>query len=158
MPATMQILNSRIIWVFVRYKECSLDAATVWILTLTIENVFIQIDVVNIDGTVECQCDHLWHLTWFNVAWNTSSIGWTETIWQCTLGGVTFWSTVWIQIDGYLWNATRKSKRKTNKIFRNNFYQWFHLIHTDFNSKRIATLTASIFIWFILAIWFIVTE
>lgn len=80
MSATIQVLNSRIVGVFVRYEESTLDAATVWILAITIEDIFIQIDVVNVDGSVEGQCDHLRYLGWLNVARNTGTIGRTEAI------------------------------------------------------------------------------
>lgn len=70
----MQVLNGRIVGVFVRNEECTLDWASVWILTGSVEDIIVQIDVVNIHGTVECQCDHLWHLSWFNVAGNARSV------------------------------------------------------------------------------------
>lgn len=74
MTLAVQILNGRVVGVFVGYEECALDLAAIWILALSIEDLFIQIDVVNINGTVECQCDHLWYLRWFNVAGNSGSI------------------------------------------------------------------------------------
>lgn len=71
-----------------RYKECALDLASVWILTLTVENLFIQIDVVDVHCTIECQCDHLWHLCWLNVSRNAGSVGRAKTVGNCTLVGV----------------------------------------------------------------------
>lgn len=99
MATTMQILDSRVIRVLVRYKEGTLDGATVGILTLAIEYILVQINVVHIDGTVERNGDHLWHLLGLNATGNPCAISGAEAVGQSTLCGIALWCTVGILID-----------------------------------------------------------
>jgi hypothetical protein len=55
-------LNCRIVGVLVVDKEGSPDLAAIWILSLSIEELFVEVNIVNINSTVECQSDHLWNL------------------------------------------------------------------------------------------------
>lgn len=82
-----------------RDKEGTLDGATVGVLALAVEDVLVQVNVVNIDGTVESDRDHLRHLLGLNAAGNASTISRAETIGQGALCGVALGSTVGILID-----------------------------------------------------------
>lgn len=41
-----------------RYEEGRLDVTTIWILAFAIENFLVQLDVVVVDGIIECDSDH----------------------------------------------------------------------------------------------------
>lgn len=70
----VQVLNGGIVAVFVRDEERTLDGAAVGILALTIENIFVQINVVYVNRTVERNGNHLRYLLWFDVSRNTGSV------------------------------------------------------------------------------------
>lgn len=99
MAATMQILDSGVVGILVGDEEGTLDGATVGVLALAVKDILVQVNVVNIDGTVERDRDHLWHLLGFNAAGNASTISRAEAIGQGTLCGIALWSTVGILID-----------------------------------------------------------
>lgn len=78
----MCLLNSRIVGVFVRYEVCGFDVATVWILTFAVENLFVQFDVVVVDGIVKSDCDHHWYIFCLQASWDGCSIFGAEAIRQ----------------------------------------------------------------------------
>jgi hypothetical protein len=92
----MQVLNGGVVGVLVRHEEGSTNLAAIGVLTLTIEDVLVQVNIVDVNGSIECDGDHLGHLRWFNVAGNASSVSGTEAIGQDTLGCVAVGRTVWI--------------------------------------------------------------
>uniref|UniRef100_A0A2M4DFU3 Putative secreted protein n=1 Tax=Anopheles darlingi TaxID=43151 RepID=A0A2M4DFU3_ANODA len=97
---TMQILHGRVVGVLVRDEVRTANLATVRVLTLTVEDVLVQVNVVHVDRTVKGDGDHLWYLLRFDVSGNASSVGRTEAIGQNTLRRIAIRSTVRIQLNG----------------------------------------------------------
>lgn len=102
MALSVQILHGRVVGVFVRDKVGALDGATVRILVLAVEDVLVQVNVVDIDGAVESDRDHLGHLGGFDVARNPGSVSRAEAIGQNALSGIAFGGTVRVQFDGWI--------------------------------------------------------
>lgn len=65
MSLSMQVLDCGIIGVLVRDEEGTLDLTTVGVGALAIEDFFVQIDIVDVDGTIEGDGDHLRYIGWF---------------------------------------------------------------------------------------------
>lgn len=59
MSFTMHLLGTRVVGVFVGHKESGFDITTVGIFTFAVEDFFIQIDVVVINGIIKSNCNHL---------------------------------------------------------------------------------------------------
>lgn len=100
MALAVQVLYGRVVGVFVRHEVGTSDLATIRVLPLTVEDVFVQVDVVDVDGTVEGDGDHLWHLLGFDVSGNTGTVSGAETIRQDALRGVAIGSTVRVELNG----------------------------------------------------------
>lgn len=92
----VKILDGRVIGVFVGNEECSSDLAAVRILTLPVEDFFVQVDVVYVHGSVEGDGDHLGDLGWLDVPGNSGTIGGTVAIGKHALGRIAIWRAVWI--------------------------------------------------------------
>lgn len=78
--APVQILNRRIIGVFVRNEVGAPNLAAVRVDALPVEDVFVQIDVVYVYSSVEGNGDHLGHVRWFQTAWNAGSVRGAEAV------------------------------------------------------------------------------
>jgi len=98
--ASMQILDSRVVGVLVRDEESTTDLTTVRILSLPIEDLFVQVDVVDVHGAVERDRDHLRHLLRIDVARNAGAISRAVAIGQHTLRGIAIRCTVGIGFHG----------------------------------------------------------
>lgn len=96
----MKFLGGAVVGVFVRDEKRALYGTPIGVLSLTIENLFIKIDVVDVDGVVEADHDHLRHLGRVQFTRNSSTIGATVAVWQSTLLRIARWSPVRILIDG----------------------------------------------------------
>lgn len=96
----MQILHGRVVGVLVVHEEGASDLAAVGVLALTVEDVLVQVDVVDVDGTVEGERDHLRHLVGLNVAGDAGAVGRAEAVGQHALGGVAVRRAVRITLDG----------------------------------------------------------
>lgn len=97
--ATVEVLHGRVVGVLVRHEEGSADLAAVGVLALTVEDVLVQVDVVDVDGAVEGDGDHLRHLRRLNVAGNARSISRAEAVGQHALRGIAVWRTIRIQFN-----------------------------------------------------------
>jgi len=53
----VELLHGGVVGVSVRGEESALDLTAVWILSLSIEYVLIKIDIVRVDGSIECDGD-----------------------------------------------------------------------------------------------------
>lgn len=69
MSLPVELLHRRVVGVLVRHEERASDLTTVRVLSLSVEDLVVQVDVVHVDGTVERDRDHLWYLhTWDKVS------------------------------------------------------------------------------------------
>lgn len=96
----MKILHGRIIGVLVRDEEGTADLAAVRILTLPVEDLVVQIDVVDIHGAVERDRDHLRHLLRIDVTGDASAVSGTVAIGQDALFGIAIGSAIRIGLHG----------------------------------------------------------
>lgn len=55
----VSFLNSGIVSVLVRYEEGGLDVAAIGVLPLSVEDLFVELDIVVVDGIIEGDGDHL---------------------------------------------------------------------------------------------------
>lgn len=58
------------------------------------KDLIIKVDIVVVDGIIECECDHLRHDARFELARNLGAVMRTEAIRKNTLGRITRWSSV----------------------------------------------------------------
>ena len=58
----VHFLDSRVVGVLVRDEEGGLDFATVRVLAFPVEDLFVQADIVVVDGVIERDRDHLRHV------------------------------------------------------------------------------------------------
>lgn len=82
------LLNGWIVCVFVRHEECCFNVTAIGIFTFSIEDVFVQLDVVVIDGVVVRDRYHHWNIFCGQATGNGCAILWAETIRQHTNGGI----------------------------------------------------------------------
>lgn len=94
--ASMKILHRRIVGVLVGDEERTADLAAIRVLTLPVEDLVVEIDVVHVHGAVEGDRDHLRHLLGIDVAGYTGAVGRTIAIGQDALRGIAIRSTVGI--------------------------------------------------------------
>jgi len=98
--SAVQILHGRVVGVLVVHEEGGADLAAVGILALTVEDVLVQVDVVDVDGAVERERDHLGHLVGLDVAGDAGAVGRAEAVGQHALSGVSVGRAVRIGLDG----------------------------------------------------------
>jgi len=98
--ASMQILDGRVVGVLMRDEESTTDLTTVRILSLSVEDLFVQVDVVDVHGAVEGDRDHLRHLLGIDIARDASAISRAVAIGQHTLRGIAIRCTVGIGFHG----------------------------------------------------------
>lgn len=99
MSFTVCFLNGRIVTVFVWDKECRFDITTIWIFSLSIKDIFVQLNVVVVNGIIKGNCNHHGNIFGGQIPRNCSSIFGTEAIRQDTNCGITWGSAIWIVID-----------------------------------------------------------
>lgn len=95
---SVHLLHRGIIGVLVRDEESSLDVATVRILTLAVEDLLIEADVVVVDGVVEGYRNHLRHILEREIPGYCRTILRAETVGQNTHGGVAWWGSIRIVV------------------------------------------------------------
>lgn len=74
------LLYRRIVGVLVRNEERGFDVASVWISALAVEYLFVQFDVVVVDGVVKGYGDHLRHFFVRQVVGYSRTVLGTETV------------------------------------------------------------------------------
>lgn len=82
-----------------RHKECGFDVATVGVLAFTVEDFFVETDIVVVDSIVESDCDHLGYVCGFEASGNVGTIFRTETVGKVADGWVTWRCAVGIAVD-----------------------------------------------------------
>lgn len=97
----VDFLDGRVVAVLVRDEEGGLNVATVGVLALAVEHFLVQLDVVVVDGIVETDHDHLWHVLGVKFAGDFSARFGTETVGQQADGWVTSWGSVRIRVQIY---------------------------------------------------------
>lgn len=93
---TVKVLNGGVICVFVRDEESASDLASVRVLTLAIEDLFVQVDVIYVHGSVESDRDHLGYLGRLDVSGDPGSIGGTIAVGEHALRWIAVWRAIWI--------------------------------------------------------------
>jgi len=83
----------------VGHKERSLDLTAVGVLSFTVENFLVKVNVITVDGSVEGDGDHLRNLGRINVSRNLGTIRAAEAVREDTLGQITVGGSVRILID-----------------------------------------------------------
>lgn len=89
----VRLLDCRVVAVFVGNKEGCFDIAVVGILSASVEDLLVQVDVVVVDGVVESDRDHLRNVVAFlvvrtEISRNTSSVFGAEAVRQFADGVV----------------------------------------------------------------------
>lgn len=69
MAVVRQLLDHVVVAVLVRDEERSLELAAVGVLTILVEKVRVFLEVVEVDGTVKRDQDHLWGLMTERQVW-----------------------------------------------------------------------------------------
>lgn len=95
----VHFLRRGIVGVLVRYEVGGLYVAPVGVLAFAVEDLFVQLDVVVVDGVVESDGDHLGHVFGREVSGDGGAIFRTETVGQVAHGGVARWGAVGIVVD-----------------------------------------------------------
>lgn len=80
----VRLLHGWVIGILVRDEEGGLDVTAVGILSVSVKDVFVQLDVVVVDGIIEGDGDHLGNVLGWEVPRNRSAILWTEAVRQHT--------------------------------------------------------------------------
>lgn len=93
--------NSRVVGVFVGNEVSRPDIATVGVFTFSVEDFFVEFDVVVVDSIIEGDGDHLGHVSGGQVAGDDGTVFGTEAVGQHTLGGIAGRSPVGIVVDVY---------------------------------------------------------
>merc|ERR1711936_133262 len=98
---SVHVLHRRVVGVVVRDEECTFDITSVGIPPLLVEDFTVQVNVSNIDGVVEGECDHLRDsvtsvILRAEVAGNLSSVLRAETVRKLAESFITRRSSVWI--------------------------------------------------------------
>jgi len=83
MTLSVDFLNSGVVAVLMGNEERGLNVASVGVFAATVKHGVVQFDVVVVDGIVEGDHDHLWHLFDVQVGRDSGSILRAETVGQC---------------------------------------------------------------------------
>jgi hypothetical protein len=97
-PLAVGFLHCRIVGVLVRHEESSLDVTAVRIFAISVEDVLIKLNVIVVDGVIECDGDHLWDILGWKISGDQSAVLGTETVRQDTHCRIAGWSAVWIVV------------------------------------------------------------
>lgn len=96
----VHLLDGRVVGVFVRHEERSLNLTSVRIVSALLEDFVVEINVVIVNGVIEGDCHHLRHRVWFKFAGNLRAVNGTEAVGQNTLGLIAGRRAVGILVDG----------------------------------------------------------
>ena len=78
--APVQILHRRVVGVLVRHEECTAYLAAVRVHTVAVEDLVVEVDVVDVDGAVEGDGDHLGHLLGLEATGDARAVGRAVTV------------------------------------------------------------------------------
>ena len=81
-------------------QVCTFSLATVGVETEAAENLFVEIDVVRVHGSVEGERDHLGNVVGLQFARNASTVGRAVAIGKAALSGVALGGAVGVGVDG----------------------------------------------------------
>lgn len=112
MSFTMCFLYGRVIGVFVWDEECCLDVTAVGIFA-SFEHLFIEIDIIVIDGIIKRHCNHHGNILGRQVSRNGRSVFRAEAIGQHTNHRIAWWGTVGIIVNIYSKSKYFKNQSKT---------------------------------------------
>lgn len=119
-----------------------LDVASVWILSFAIEDFLVQVDVVVVNGIVECDGDHLWHIFRRQITGNGRTVLRAEAIGKHTNRWIAWWCSIWIGFD----------------VCERNIMRDYWSMHVNCTVKSFDKLTTRILIWTIGTVFLAVTE
>ena len=100
MTLAVHLLNGRVVGIFVRDKEGTLDHTAVRVVAAFFKDLVVKIDVVVVDGIVESDCDHLRNCVRLELSGNLSSIDGAETVGENALRLVARRSAIGVLVDG----------------------------------------------------------
>jgi hypothetical protein len=83
-------LHGGVVGVLVRDEERGLDVAAVGIFAISVEDILIELNVIVVDGIIECDGDHLRDVLGWKISRDRSAILRAETVWQdahCRIAG-----------------------------------------------------------------------
>jgi len=101
----MHLLDCGIVGVLMRHKEGRFDVTTIWILAFAVKDIFIEADVVVVDGVVESDRDHLGNIFEREITGYRGTVLRTETVGQNTHCGIARWSSIGIIV--HIWNMEK---------------------------------------------------
>jgi hypothetical protein len=76
----VRLLYRRVVGVLVRDEKAGLDVAAVGILSVAIKYVLVQLDIIVVDGIIECDSDHLGNVFGWKVPRDRSTVLGTEAV------------------------------------------------------------------------------
>ena len=100
MAASVQVLDGRIVGVLVGDEEGTADLAAVGVHSVSVEDLVIEIDVVDVDGSVEGDGDHLGHLLGLKTSRDTRAVSRAVAVRQHALGRVAVGCTIRVSFHG----------------------------------------------------------
>lgn len=115
---TMSLMHGWIVGIFVRDKVGRFDVAAVRIFPFAVEDLCIEVDIVVVDGVIEGDSDHLWHVTSGQVSGDHGAVLRAETVRQNALRGVAVWGSVRVIVDIYNKKTTLPTFITFIKMFR----------------------------------------
>ena len=92
-------MDGGVVGVLVTDEERSLDLAAVGVDVLVFEDLLVDVDVVDVDGAVEGEGDHLGHLGHFEVAGDLGAVGGAEAVGEDALTRVALLRRVGVFVD-----------------------------------------------------------
>lgn len=133
---SVHLLDCGIVGVLVRHEEGCLDITAVWIFALAIEDIFVEADVVVVDGVIEGDCDHLRYILGWEVAGYRGTVLRAEAVGQGTYGGIARWSSIGIIV--HVWNVKKIAIVLMSQYYLLNYNGFFLLCDTTvpFVKKR----------------------
>ena len=85
----------------------TLDLAAIGVLSNAAENLFVQINIVRVHGSVKCHGNHLRYIDGLDLTRDSCTISGTETIGQTALSRIALRGSVGIAINS--WNIRNQS-------------------------------------------------
>lgn len=93
------LLDRGVVGILVRYEEGGFDVAAVGVLAFATEHLFVEFDVVVVDGIIEGDGDHLGYVSGRQVSGNGGAIFRAEAVGKYADGRIARWRTIRIVVD-----------------------------------------------------------